>query len=308
MNPKKSILLCCLVAVLITALTVLPKSVTTGHDQQQPPALPPGPCKRIISLAPSITEILFTLGLGDRVVGVTRYCTYPPEAAAKQQVGGYLDANYEAIVSLRPDLVCMTDSHRKALHYMKELNIPVLVVSHENIGDILASIKTIAAACGAAERAEKIISSLSKRIDIIRKKTKNRLRPRVLLTVERDYDAAHFRNIYIAGTTTYFSELIACAGGENAYRGSDIRYPCISGEGFLKLDPDIIIEMLPMGSDRHVSPRSLSAQWNRLADLTAVQNRRIHIFTQDFLPVPGPRFILTLEALARVIHPELAWN
>ncbi len=265
-----------------------------------------GPYHRIISLAPSITEVLFALGLGDRVVGVTRFCRYPPEAAKITKVGGYFDPNYEEIVSLKPDLVVVTKEHTTAKKYLHSLRIGLLEVDQNTIDGIVHSILTIGNSCGRGPAARKLVDSLSARIDRIRSKTRDCLRPRILVSVGRSMDS--FDDIYIAGKNTFYDEMIGIAGGVNAYTDKTVPFPLIWLEGLYRLNPQIIIDLIPDLAAKEPDRKKIMAAWDRAATLDAVRNKRVYLLDQDYTVIPGPRFILTLERMARVIHPELPWN
>lgn len=262
--------------------------------------------RRIISLSPSVTEILFALGLGDRVVGVTRYCNYPPEAQRKTKVGGYYDPNYEEIVRLQPDLVVMLTIHSAAREHLRHLNLNSLTVDHTDISGIIRSIMTIGDACGAGQKAQILANGITASMDRIRNKTSGCARPRVLVSVDRNTDS--FKNIYVAGKETFYDEMILCAGGMNAYSGTTVRYPVVSIEGIYQLNPEVIIDLLP-DRDREKNGREkILAQWNSVSSVTAVKNGRVYLFEQDYSVIPGPRFIAILEEMAKAIHPELQWK
>ena len=267
-----------------------------------------GPCAyhRIVSLAPSVTEILFALGLGDNVVGVTRYCKYPPEACGKMQVGGYLDPNYEELLRLRPDLVVMLTVHTAAVERLRQLGINTLMVDHAAIPGIVGSIMTIGNACGAARRAEAMVLEINARIDRLRNMTNGRGRPRVLVSVDRNTDA--FSSVYIAGKKTCYDEMISIAGGVNAYTSATAAYPAVATEGICRMDPQVIIDLVPDLEKRGKKREKILAQWNSMAGVEAIKKGRVYLFEQDYTVIPGPRFIALLEDMARAIHPELHGN
>jgi iron complex transport system substrate-binding protein len=258
-------------------------------------------CRRIVSLAPSVTEILFELGLGDRLVGVTRYCRYPPEAQTKARVGGYVDPNYEGIVRLRPDLVILLTVHTAAGERLRHLGFATLTVDHTRIAGILTSIMTIGNACGAGKKAEALAGGISARMERIRNAAKGAGPPRVLISVDRTTDA--LSSVYIAGKNTCYDEMISIAGGVNAYAGA-AAYPAVSAEGILQMDPQVIIDLVPSLDGRKKTREKALTQWNMLAGVEAVTAGRVFIFEQDYAVIPGPRLIILLEDMARAIHPE----
>jgi iron complex transport system substrate-binding protein len=262
------------------------------------------PC-RIVSLAPSITEILFSLGLGDRVVGVTRYCTWPAAALTKAKVGGYYDPDYEAILRLKPDLVIMLAEHDAAKRYLGNFHINVLQVKHYSIDDIVASIRIIGAACGSARSADSIVASIGGVMERIRGKTAPLPRPRVLVSVGRSMGS--IGDLCVAGSGTYYDELIDCAGGRNAFTKKGIAFPQVTLEGVCRINPAVVIDLVPEGEAKGASNEAVLAEWKKIGRIDAVKNGRVYLFRQDFAEIPGPRFVLLLEQMARAIHPEVKW-
>lgn len=279
-----------------------------GQETPSTPA-PPLVYQRIISLAPSITETLFALQLGAQVVGVTRYCDYPPQALSKPKVGGYLDPNMEAIVTLRPDLVITFPGHQTLQRRLDQLGIATLQVQHQKLEDILEAIHIIGAATGKEAEAAALLTALKRRVEAIKAKTAGLPRPRVLVTMGRPIGNP-LKEVFVAGAADPYDEMIRIAGGVNAYQGRFIRVPPLSAEGIIHLDPEVIIELV---SDREAqkkdwSDTTLVQDWAGLSRVAAVKTGRIHLFADDFDTVPGPRFIQTLEKMAQVIHPEVNWT
>jgi len=262
---------------------------------------------RIISLSPNITEILFALGLGDKVVGVTRFCKYPPEAKEKMQVGGYLDPNYEAILSLKPDVVVLLPENEQVKNSLSELNIKYLVVNNKNVSDILKSIDFLGKEFSVNKKAENITSNIRVKMNRIQAKTNDSNRPKVMIVVERTMGTGVIEDIYIAGKNTFYDELINMAGGRNAFENEMIAYPILSAEGIIHLNPDFIIELVPQLEHTKISISLLLKDWQSLPQLNAIKNHHIYLISQDYAVIPGPRFILFLEDLVRMIHPEIDW-
>lgn len=259
---------------------------------------------RIISLAPSITEVLFELGLGDHIIGVTQFCKFPEAAQSKTSIGGYYNPNYEAMVGLKPDLIITLKEHTKERKYFDELSIPWLEVNHHSVASIFASIEAIGKATGRQEQAQKLKSSLESRLNQIGEKTKHLPRPTVLVSVGRNMGTGTIKDAYIAGKEAIFNELIALAGGQNVYTDDGRAYPIVSAEGLLTLNPDIIIDMVPHRKDSQISAEDVHKEWLGLSKLKAVQSNQVHIFDQDYVTIPGPRLFLLLEQMAQAIHPQ----
>jgi len=262
---------------------------------------------RIISLAPSITEVLFALGLGENVVGVTRYCDYPPQAAGKMKVGGYFDINYEAVIAAEPDLVILLKEHEQPRDYLARLDIETLTVDHSNVPGILRSIEEIAKKTNSVTRADEITTELKVRIKRIEQLTAGLERPRVMVAVGRNMETDVAGEVYVSGRDGFYDGLITMAGGVNAYDRSTLKFPALSAEGVARLNPQIILEMAPNMDDEGLALRILD-QWRSIPGVDAVRDERIHLFAEDFAVVPGPRFILLLEWMARVIQPDAGWD
>jgi iron complex transport system substrate-binding protein len=256
---------------------------------------------RIISLAPNITETLFALGLGDRVIGVTRFCDYPPEAREKPSVGGFLDPNYEMISSLHPDLVLLLPEHVEVMESLDNLGIRYEIVHDRTVAEILGTIGRIGNLCGKEHEADSLIADIDGRIKTIQTAAAKGVKPKVLISVSREFDAETISRVYAAGPGTFYDELIGFAGGENAYRGPDISYPVLSAEGLISLNPDIIIDLIPPGQEEDVSPETIRNTWAGFGTIGAVRSGQIYVLDDDYAVVPGPRFIEFLEELAGIV-------
>jgi len=293
-----------LVPVLATAVAVGLGSFWHRSDSDRgAPPTEPGAYRRIVSLSPSITECLFALGLGERVVGVTDYCDYPPEALAKSKVGGYYDLNYEAIVALRPDLVVCLPEHAEHVGDLARLDVPHLTVDHRQVATILESLTTLGHACGAPDRAEALVQEIRQRMRVVQDHATDGPRPRVLVCVGRNTGSATIDDVYVAGHRGFYDEMISLAGGINAYQGS-LAFPMVTGEGLLRLQPEIIIDLVADLQEKGLTEAEVLQQWDSFAELPAVQQKRVFLFTEDFVVIPGPRFIQILEKMAAAIHPE----
>jgi len=304
------------VILLSFGLSFIGRQLLTGPGPRQfsesPPGVSPGgqamPCRRLVSMAPSITEVLFALDLGELVVGVTRYCDYPPEAKTKQQVGGFLDPNYEAVLSLEPDLVLLLAEQTEAAKYLAEIGLNTLSVDHSSVTGIINSIAAVGAACGAAGRASLLTDDLQARIERVRGKTSGLRQTRVMVAVGRNLNETSLGSIYISGHDGFYDQLLGMAGGTNVYRRRTIALPAISAEGIQSLNPEVIIDIAPALGQTVLQKNSPIKAWDFAAGVEAVKNGRVYVFGQDYGVRPGPRFILLLEQMARVLHPEIEWD
>jgi iron complex transport system substrate-binding protein len=264
-------------------------------------ALPAQP-RRIVSTAPSMTETLFALGLGDRVVAVSQYCHYPPEALKRPKIGSYLRPNVEAIVGLRPDLVLLQaktpDSVAGQLARMK---LPVLEVEHGDLERMFAGMREIATRCGVPERGVKLESEIRARLDAIRRRTAGRPRRSLVFIVGRS--PGRLDNLIAVGKGSYLNELIAIAGGVNSLATTALPYPKLSLESMLGLNPDVLVDMGDMAETVGVTEehkRHVVDLWRRQPALKS----RVFAVASDIFVVPGPRVAEAAEAFEQMLHPE----
>ena len=277
-------------------LAILSTAVLTGS-----PGLSAAEYHRIISLAPNITETLYALGLGNEVAGVTRFCTWPPEAVEKPGVGGYFDPNLEAIVSLEPDLVIMLPAHERLRSFLDELGIEHLTVPNETISEIIETIRVIGERCGVEERSAQLADSLESAGDSLCPAGGEGTRPGVLLVVDRQVGSVP-DEVYAAGKGTWYDEILDAAGGRNVLTATSPAYPMLSPESLVHLQPDIIIEIVPGAEERGLSAGAIASDWESFDLLKAVDNGRLYILTGRYAAIPGPRFILLLEVFCGILH------
>ncbi|UCG37796.1 MAG: ABC transporter substrate-binding protein [bacterium] len=252
--------------------------------------------------------MLFELGLGERVAGVTRYCDYPPEALNRPRVGGYFDVNYEMLLSLEPDLVVLLAEHDDARTRLGELGLPTLAVNHSRVQGILDSVTAIANRCSVPEEGERLRLSLEERMGRVRKlySPPPPVPPspiRVLVAVGRLMDKGTGGEVFISGRDGFYDDLVNMAGAVNAYTQETLKFPAISEEGLVRLDPDVILEMVPDltgDGDRE----ALLHLWRQKTAVRAVREGRVHILGEDYTVVPGPRFVNLLEDMAQIINRE----
>ncbi len=260
--------------------------------------------ERIVSLSPNVTEIVFALGAGDRLVAVSRYCDYPREVSRLPRAGGFVDPDYEAIVTLQPDLVIMLDSHDAVAIELKKLGIATLKVPHRSVADVHRAIRMIGDVCGASARADSLISRLKHRTRIVSRAVSGLPRPRVLLSIGRSTSSGQIGAVYVAGRDGFFDRLIELAGGRNVCREARVAFPRVSPEGVMRLNPDVIVDLVNIQGEKNLSENELSGQWQALDGVSAVQNGRVHILTDTRPLRPGPRYVEFLCQLAKRLHPQ----
>jgi len=253
--------------------------------------------QRIVSLAPNITEILFALGLGQRVIGVTQHCNYPAEVSSKIRVGTYIDLNIEKVLFLKPDLVIANaDGNEKdSVERMVSFGIPVLVTNPKNLNEVFATIKKIGKMTKKEDQADILVQSLRKRVDQVVRACSNLPHPRVFLQINE-------HPLITVGKETFHNNLIRLAGGINISGEESIQYPKYSLEQVLRLRPEVI---LITSMERGAVAERKKERWRKWDQLPAVKLGRIHILDSDLLDRPSPRLVDGLEALAKAIHPEM---
>jgi iron complex transport system substrate-binding protein len=296
------------VVVLVAAIVAIFACSAWLQTRVAPPSVEQatGPCRRIISLAPSVTEVLFELGLDDRVVGVSRFCKYPPKVERLPRVGGLFDPNMEAIYALRPDLVIVVGSTDEPPAEFVKLGLPTLTVDHRDPERILTSITTIGRACGAERAADELVGQLRRRLERLRQKTANLPPVRVMLAVDHGVEAGRIEDVYVAGNSPYFTPVLRWAGGRNVFE-TVTDFPVVSREAILQADPEVIVDLVRVEQS---SPREIDeclAKWRELEHVRAAATGRVYALPNEY-GVPGPRFILLVEELARLLHPEVAWD
>jgi iron complex transport system substrate-binding protein len=250
--------------------------------------------QRVVSLAPSVTETLFALGFGDRLVGVTTYCDYPIEAQKLPKIGGFMSPSLEVIVAKKPDVVIgvNTATDPAKAREMERLGLRVTLISVTSLSGILTGIKTIAGLMGSPQTGEKLVGKIDANIQDIKKRVAAAPRRRVLLAVG-------IRPLVVVGGRNFIDELITLAGGENIAGGATQPWLNLPEEYVVAKAPQVIIEA-GMGSERQQSGK----RWSDLKSVPAVTNDRVYFYPSDKILRPGPRVGDALAELARLIHPE----
>jgi iron complex transport system substrate-binding protein len=260
--------------------------------------------QRIVSTAPSITETLFALGLGDRVVGVSQFCNYPPEVHKLPKVGSYIRPDAEAIARLTPDLVVLQRSSTELTGRLSDLHIAFIEVPHATLEDIYTEIQLIGKAAGVTDRSATLIAQIKGSLDAIQSKAKAMPSPRVLVIVDRQQGTLN--NLIAVGLNNYVNQILEIAGGTNVLaQTGQPQYPRISLETVLRDNPDVIIDLSgtqETEAARKASRAATLALWDRYRDLKAVKSGHVYAGTTDSLVVPGPRTPLAAQRLFDFVH------
>jgi len=288
-----------LMALCFFALTTSPGKSTAAvynDDIGRTVQIPSHP-RRIVSLAPSITETLFALGLDREIVGVTDFCNYPEAALSKPKVGSFISLSAEKIVSLSPDLILATaDGNRKeSVDQLARLGLPVYTVSPSNLTETFRMIFTIGRMTGREKEAHSLVHQLQQRVRHVTAVTERLQRPKVFFQVGLD-------SLITVGRDTFLNELITLAGGTNISGEETVRYPRYSIERVITAVPDIVIVTSMKGEG---SFEQVKKNWSRWSSLPAVRNGRIYLMETDLVFRPSPRIVDGLEELTRLIHPEI---
>jgi iron complex transport system substrate-binding protein len=253
----------------------------------------PGP-QRVVSLAPSVTETLFALGFGDRVVGVTTYCDYPPEARRLPKIGGFTNPSLEAIVATRPDLVIGVNdsSHPVKTKELEHLGIRIALISVTSLDEILNSFKSVARMLGRPEAGDRLAQKVTRQFEEVKKRVAPVPRRSTLLAVG-------LRPLVAVGGKNFIDELITLAGGDNIAGNAGQPWLNLPDEYVVAKAPQVIIQA-GMGSEQGTSAK----YWGDLRSIPAVKEGRVYSYPSDKILRPGPRVGEGLEEIARLVHPE----
>lgn len=252
-----------------------------------------GPPQRIVSLTPALTEILFAVGAGDRVVGVTQYCDFPPAAKTKPKVGGYVNPSVESVLALKPDLVLVSPGpgNRDAALAMRRAGLRLEIVPAETLEESLAAIELVARCSGDEAAGRDLAAAVKSRLDAVAKRVAGAPRVRTLFCIQTD-------PIIAAGRDTLPSQLLELAGGSNVVEPA--RYPRLDVEAVAGAKPELILQArmdLTSGD-----PHSEDAFWKRWPSIPAVATGRVVVLPDDVTLRPGPRVADAAEELAAILH------
>jgi iron complex transport system substrate-binding protein len=281
--------------IACTGTTSVPSTITDDWGREvQLTSMP----QRIVSHVPSITETLYALDLGDKIVGVSDYCDYPEEAKTKPKVGGYFTPNIEVIVSMNPDLV-LTDGYVDEIASLESLGVTFAVIQPNNINDILKDIELLGNLTGEQKKASALITDMQSRVDKVVTAVSGTSHPRVFYV----FEATDTTKPWTAGPGSFADELIRIAGGENVVAQAQGAWIQLNIEELVRSDPEIIIVDSMMGTA--VISTDEIKELPGWKDTTAVKNNNIFTVDGDLVNRSGPRIVEGLEQIARIIHPEL---
>jgi iron complex transport system substrate-binding protein len=258
------------------------------------------PAQRIVSLVPALTEMLFAIGAGPRVVGISSFDAFPPEVQRLPRVGALLDPDTERILALRPDLVLVYGSQNDARERFERAGIRTYNYRHGGVATVVATLSDLGRLTGEAANAARVGSELTARVARVRARVKGLKRPRTLLVVDRQ--PGTLRGMFVSGGRGFLNEMLDAAGGSNVFGDVARESAQPSHELLLARAPEVIIEVRAQGLNSGGGEEKNA--WSVLPSLPAVRSGRIHLLYGEYIVVPGPRLAAGTEALARVLHPE----
>jgi iron complex transport system substrate-binding protein len=292
---RKSLLLAFVMILLLNIPAKAKERIFTDEMGRQ--VRIPYPAKRIISLAPSITEILFALGLDEEVAAITNFCDYPETVLNKPRIGGFVNPDIEKIVSLKPDLIIgIRDGNRiDTVHRLNDSDFPVYLIDPKGFDGVMRTIKNIGDVVGREKESRKMIKEMVNKREKIITLTQSLPKPKIFFQLG---DAP----MVTVGKGTLADDLIRLAGGRSISEDESVSYPVYSIETVLLKAPEIII-MTSMDSKKN-SPH-LVKKWESWKSIPAVRTNSIYVIDSNLVDRPTPRIVEGLEALVRIIHPEI---
>ena len=258
--------------------------------------------RRVVSLVPNVTEMLFAVGAGSQVVGVSSYDDFPAETKTLPRVGALLDPDTERILSLRPDLVIVYGSQTELERQFTRAGIRVYPYRHGGIDTVVQAIGDLARLTGHASDGDRVVRDMQAQFAAIRARVRGRPRPKTMLVIGRD--AGALRGVYVSGGIGFLHEVLDIAGADDAFGDVKREAAQPSNETMIVRAPEAIVELHPGDPPPADALQKERAAWNLLASVPAVRSGRVHLLYGGYLLAAGPRLGRAAEALARVLHPE----
>lgn len=267
----------------------------------QPPARTAAQPQRIVSLIPAVTETLFAIGAGSKVVGVSTFDTWPSEVAGLARVGGLIDPDTERILSLRPDLAFLYGSQEELIGQLAKAGISIETYRHGGLAEIVSSVRAIGRRVGREQQGDELAASIERGIAAARARSANRPRPSVLIVFGREEGS--LRTIYASGGVGFIHDMVDAAGGRNVF--DDVKRESVQAslESILERAPDVILEVRASAAVRGPEWNDATRKaWATAASLPAVRNNRVHVLLDERLVVPGPRVVEGIGLIEGVLH------
>jgi iron complex transport system substrate-binding protein len=294
-----TVLVCACVVAMHAAPFAQPAA---AQSRQSSPAARTVSPRRIISLIPATTEMLFAIGAADRLAGVGTYDRFPPEVERLPRVGGLLDPSVERILSLKPDLVIVYDTQAELKGQLERAGIPIFRYVHRGLADITETMRALGVRVGAASAADAAASRIEQQLAAIKARVARRPRLKTLLVFGRE--PGSLRRIEASGGYGFLHDVLEIAGGTDVLADLKRQSVQLSTESILARAPEAIIELHYGSSLRTDRLDAEHLVWNALPSVPAVKNNRVHLLVGDEFVVPGPRIVLAAERFARALHPD----
>ena len=263
---------------------------------QQPP-------QRIVSLVPSVTEMLFAMGAGPRVVAVSSFDHFPAAVDRLPRVGALVDPDLEKILSLRPDLVITYGSQSDLAAKLQKAGVPTFAFRHGSLGDVTAMLRELGRRLGIPSAAERVAAGIERDLDRIRTQVKREPRPKTLLVIGRE--PRSLRAVNVSGGYGFLHDLLELAGGSNVFGDVKRESLLVSTETILARAPEVILELHYTDAPSRTLIDQERAAWSILSSVPAVKHGRVELLFGEELVLPGPRVVVTATAFARALHPAL---
>jgi len=255
---------------------------------------------RVVSLVPALTEMVFAIGAGERVVAVSSYDDNPPEVRQLPRVGALLDPDVERIIALRADLVLLYGSQTDLIAQLTRASIPYFEYRHGGLDNVTGTLRALGRQLGRSQAADTAADVIDRRIAALRARTSIYTKPRVMLIFSRKRGS--LRNIYASGGRGFLHELLEAAGGVNVFADIDAESVQASSELILARAPDVILELRPTDIPPPEGQAFEMRSWRALSSIPAVRNNRLHFLPGRSYVVPGPRVAEGAEAMAQLLH------
>jgi len=254
---------------------------------------------RIVSLIPAVTEMLFAIGAGDQVVGVSAFDTYPKEATTRTRVGGLFDPNFEAILTLRPDLAIVYGSQDELIKRLERANIPMFPYRHAGLGDITDTIRALGQRTGHTSQANSLAAQIEGDVEAVRRSVAGKARPRTLLVFGRE--EASMRGLYVSGGVGFLHDMLEVAGGINVMADVTREGLPLSLEQLLARAPDVVIELRATEKWSPARYAREAEAW-RTVSIPAVRSSRVMFLPDDAITIPGPRVGAAVRLIADALR------
>lgn len=274
--------------------------ISSFFDRGQAESVQGSVCERIICMNPAATETIFKLGCQDRLVGVSDFCDYPPQAKEHPKVGAVMNPNLERLKVLKPDLLIIMGKGEVVADFCARNGVEVLRVNMGTFEEMYRDIEALGERLGCSEKALQLCKEIQTQISEVEKSVAGLSKKRVFISLYRS--PGNLGSISTAGPKTLLSELVSIAGGENIFNDIQQSYPMISKESVLKRDPQVIIE--PLQQTLIADADRLRENWSDMSDVEAVKNSAIYFPDADLVLKPGPRVGTACKIIAKIIHPE----